>query len=293
MSTPLLAILFALGLTGGFFSGLLGIGGGIIMVPLLLYIPSLAGVAVLSMKTAAGITMVQSLAGAFSSLVAHRKNKFVHLSLVMNMGTASILGALVGSLFSKNIDSNTMLGIFACMALMATLIMFLPKGSDDDEADLEEIKFNKYLSFFVALLVGLLGGIVGQGGSFILIPLMLYLIKIPTRIALGSSSGIAFLSALAGFIGKYSTGQIPFMMALVLVSGSVLGAQFGGYISKKLKTTRLRLILNIIIAGTALRMWYQLNTTVFYLLLITGLILMFVIFLKTQKTKNKKNTLEA
>ena len=283
--TPLfLTILFLLGLTGGFFSGLLGIGGGIIMVPLLLYIPSLFGLAAISMKTAAGITMVQSLAGSFSSLLVHRKNKFVNLSLVICMGTASVIGSLLGSVFSKCLESETMLGIFAGTALMATVIMLLPRKPEDCEIS-EEITFNKYLAFFVAFVVGLLGGIVGQGGAFILIPLMLYVMKIPTRIALGSSAGIAFLSALAGFIGKYSTGQIPIIMALVLVAGSVLGAQLGGHVSKNLKTSGLKIILNVVIAGTALRIWFELNTKIFYLLLVGLFILVSILFSQAKRTQ--------
>jgi len=66
MTTLLLFVLFVLGLIGGFFSGLLGIGGGIIMVPLLLYVPSLIGLEAISMKTTAAITIVQSMAGSFS-----------------------------------------------------------------------------------------------------------------------------------------------------------------------------------------------------------------------------------
>ena len=75
MTTLLLFVLFTLGLIGGLFSGLLGIGGGIIMVPLLLYVPSLIGLEALSMKTVAAITIVQSMAGSFSGLVVHKKKQ--------------------------------------------------------------------------------------------------------------------------------------------------------------------------------------------------------------------------
>ena len=281
MTTLLLFVLFALGLIGGFFSGLLGIGGGIIMVPLLLYVPSLIGLEAISMKTAAAITIVQSMAGSFSGLVVHKKNNFVHSKLITYMGSGVVIGSLLGSYFSKQIQGEVMLGIFAGMALMATVLMFIPCKKDND-LPIENVEFNKYLAFFIALVVGMLGGIVGQGGAFILIPLMLYVLKIPTRIALGSSVAITFLSALAGFIGKWGTGQIPFVMAIVLVAGALMGAQLGGRLSSRLKTASLRIILSILIALTSLKMWFELSPIVGYLLTI-GLVLLLLVFLKENK----------
>ncbi|MDP4127681.1 MAG: sulfite exporter TauE/SafE family protein [Bacillota bacterium] len=289
MTTLLVFVLFALGLIGGFFSGLLGIGGGIIMVPLLLYVPSLIGLATISMKTAAAITIVQSMAGSFSGLVVHKKNNFVHTKLIVYLGSGVVFGSLLGSYFSKQIQGEVMLGIFASMALVATVLMFLPTKKDDD-LPVDAIKFNKYFAFFVALVVGILGGIVGQGGAFILIPLMLYVLKIPTRIALGSSVAITFLSALAGFIGKWGSGQIPFVMAIVLVAGALIGAQLGGRLSNRLQTASLRTILSVLIAFTALKMWFELIPIVGFLFTI-GLVLLLLVFLKGKRKQKELNKL--
>ncbi len=278
MTALLIVVLFSLGLIGGLFSGLLGIGGGIIMVPLLLYVPILFGLEAISMKTAAAITMVQSMAGSLSGLVVHKKSKFVHPQLVIYMGTGSFMGSLTGSFFSKQITGEVMLGIFAAMALVATVLMFIPRKETDD-LPVENVDFNKYFAFFVALQVGLLGGIVGQGGAFILIPMMLYVLKIPTRIALGSSLAISFLAGLAGFIGKWGSGQIPFVMAMVLVIGALIGAQLGGHLSKRLQTATLKAILSVLIAFTALKMWFDLNPIVGYFLSI-GFVLFLTFFIK-------------
>ncbi len=258
MTPVFLATLFILGLTGGFFSGLLGIGGGIIMIPLLLYIPPLLGLTALNMKMVAGITMVQSLAGSLSAWLIHRRNRFVHRSLVLVMGSSSLAGALIGSVWSKHLSGNTMLGIFAGLALLASALLFFPVQNDDEEIELTDVHFSKTLAVLIGLIVGLLGGIIGQGGAFLLIPLMLYILRIPTRIALGSSVAISFLSALAGFFGKWGTEQIPFLLAIVLASGAVLGAQAGGKVSKLVQTTTLRAILAVLIAGTAWRMGFSL-----------------------------------
>lgn len=254
MTPVLLITLFILGLIGGFFSGLLGIGGGIIMVPLLLYTPPLLGLTAINMKMAAGITMVQSLGGSLSSLLSHRRNHFIHPALVLVMGTSSLVGAFIGSVWSNHLSGNTMLSIFAVLALLGSALLFLPLNNENEEMELAEVHFNKALAAVIGLVVGLLGGIIGQGGAFLLIPLMLYSLRIPTRIALGSSVAIAFLSALAGFIGKWGTEQIPLLMAIVVASGAIIGAQVGAKLSKWVQTATLRGILAVLIAGTALRM---------------------------------------
>ena len=238
------------------------------MVPLLLYIPSLLGLGILDMKIVAGMTMVQSLGGSLSALLIHRRNRFVHGHLVFLMGGSSIVGALVGSIWSKYLSPDTMLALFAGLALLASGLLFLPVSKDTDTTELLEIRFSKVTAVLLGAIVGTVGGIIGQGGAFLIIPLMLYVLRIPTRITLGSSVAISFLSALAGFLGKWGTEQIPFLLALVLTAGAILGAQLGGRISKRLQTTTLRSVLAVLITGTALRISFSLlsnlgvNTTV-------------------------------
>ncbi len=98
---------------------------------------------------------------------------------------------------------------------------------------------------------------VGAPGAFIYIPIMIYLLNIPTRIVIGSTLGIVFLGALAGTVGKMASGQILWPAALALVVGTVPGAQFRGGMSKKVNTKYLRIAIAIIIAVTGLKMWSQ------------------------------------
>ncbi len=109
----------------------------------------------------------------------------------------------------------------------------------------------------VSLAIGVFGGMVGAPGAFIYIPVMIYLLNIPTRIVIGSTLGIVFLGALAGTVGKMATGQILWPAALALVVGTVPGAQFGGGMSKKVNTKYLRIAIAVIIAVTGLKMWSQ------------------------------------
>ncbi|HLB24900.1 MAG TPA: sulfite exporter TauE/SafE family protein [Nitrospirota bacterium] len=257
MDIPLLSTLVLLGLGGGFLSGLLGLGGAIFMIPLLLYVPPLLGVGRLDMKEVAAVSMVQVLSASISGLIVHHKNKFVSRPLLLYMGLMNALGNLAGSVFSSYTKSSSLLAIFATMAIIASAVMFVPKREQGEGIAPDEVPFNRPLAMGVSLAIGCFGGMVGAPGAFIYIPVMIYLLGIPTRIVIGSTLGIVMLGAVTGTIGKALTGQIIWPYALALVIGTIPGAQFGGRVSKRVNTKYLRLAIAVIIAVTGLRMWYQ------------------------------------
>ena len=257
MDIPFLISLFVLGLFGGFLSGLLGIGGGIIMVPLLLYVPPALGLGVLGMKTVAGITSVQSFFGAVSGSFGHKRHKRINLTLALYMGGSMAVASLIGSLLSVNISANFMLMVFASMAIAAAVMMFIPKPESDHEPEGHEVQFNKALAIVIGGSIGILSGIIGQGGAFLFIPAMMFILRIPTRIAIGTALVIGIASSLAVLIGRIGTSQIPYLMSFVLVVGVLIGAQLGSELSQKTPRKILRHILAVLITVTALKMWYE------------------------------------
>ncbi len=251
-------VVFCLTLGVSVVSGLLGIGGGIVLTPLLLYLPPALGFSPLDMKEVAGLTMVQGLFGAASGVLRHSRYGFVNRTIVRYMGSTIALSSLLGAVVSHFVEAHTLQAIFAGLAVIAAGLMFIPRRENDEQANGKELHFNRPLAIAVAATVGGLGGMVGQGGAFILVPLMLYVLRLPTRITLGSSLGIVLFSALAGFTGKVGTGQIDLFLAAFLVAGAVPGAQLGGYLSKRVSAVRLRKVLAILIVLTAVKMWYEL-----------------------------------
>jgi len=260
MDIPLLGVLAALGLGGGFLSGLLGLGGAIFMIPLLLYVPPMLGVGQFDMKQVAAISMVQVLSASLTGVLVHNKNRFVSKSLLLYMGLCNAVGNLIGSFYSQHTKSSFLLAIFATMAVIAAVTMFVPKREQGTDIAPEDLKYNIPLAMSVSLAIGVFGGMVGAPGAFIYIPIMIYLLNIPTRIVIGSTLGIVFLGAIAGTIGKMATGQIMWPAALALVAGTIPGAKVGGGVSKKVNTKYLRTAIAVIIAITGLKMWHQLLT---------------------------------
>ena len=254
MTTELAIILLVLGLVGGFFSGWLGIGGGIIMAPLLLYVPAWLGAGNIDMKTVAGLTMVQSLFATGSGVLVHHKFKFVSKSLVAWMGVCIAATSFAGALLSRHVSADVLLGIFAALAAVAAITMFIPLREGVDDLLAGEVEFNRPLAAGFALGLGFIGGLVGQSGAFIIIPFLLYALRLPIRVALGSSLGIVLLAALTGTAGKMIAGQIDYLMALFCVTGALLGAQAGGHLSRRTGKRVLRLVLALLILASAARM---------------------------------------
>lgn len=249
--------LFALGLLGGFLSGLLGIGGGIIMVPLLLYVPPALEIGSLSMKTVAGITSMQSFFGALSGAFGHKRYNRISNSLALVLGGSMAMGSLAGSVSSQYVSSNTMLIIFAIMAIVAAIMMFIPRPEDGVTQSVDLLEFSRPMAVAIGLSIGVLGGIIGQGGAFLFIPAMLYLLKIPTRIAIGTALAVGIASSMAVLAGRIGTHQIPYMMSAVLVTGVLIGAQLGSYLSQKTPRKALQRILSVLITATAVKICYE------------------------------------
>ena len=242
-----------LALVAGFLSGLLGIGGGIVMAPLLLYVPPLFGLAPLSMHVVAGLTIVQGLTACTSGVVAHRRFNCVSGGLTCWMGLTIFVAALIGGAMAGQVANDVLLVIFALLAMVAAVLIFVPVVADSEGPDLEEFSFSRVRAVVAAGSVGVLGGLVGQGGSFILIPLMTSFMQVPTRIAIGSNLAIVFLSSLAAFLGKAVTGQIVWPLAMVIAVVVIPAAQLGSMVSHRVSVAGLRMLLAICVGIAAIR----------------------------------------
>lgn len=252
-------VLLALGLIGGFFSGLLGLGGAIIMVPLLLYVPPLFHLTALNMKVVAGVSTIQVFASAASGVIFHRKKRAVSIPVLLFMGLPSAIAGLLGALFSKYVDAHFLLTIFACISTLATLLMFIPKKEESaeqgQELNADKIQFNRALATLLAIIIGFIGGMIGAPGAFIFIPVCVYILKIPMRITIGSTLGIVLMTAFTSTVGKIASGQMHWLIAGVLILGSVTAAQLGSRASHRVPVKHLHKIMTVIIAFSSLKMW--------------------------------------
>jgi uncharacterized membrane protein YfcA len=252
--------LFALGVTGSFVAGLLGVGGAIVMIPLLLYVPPLLGVGKLSVKAVAGITMVQVLVAAMSGMLAHRRYQAIDAELASVGGTFMAIGSLAGAIGSYYVYERWMLMIFACMVTAAGLVMLAPARLFGPDRVLDTVRFSRVRTALVTGAVGVTAGLVGAGGAFLLVPLLLVVVGVPIRVTIGSSLAITAISATAGVVGKLATDQVPYLSALIVALGAVPGAQLGAAVSRRLSVWQLKLALGLTIGLIAVRVWWDVFT---------------------------------
>jgi uncharacterized protein len=254
MVLTFIIVIFAIGFIGSFLSGMLGVGGSIIKYPMLLYIPPLFGIVAFTAHEVSGISAIQVLFASIAGVWAYRKGGYLNKQLIIYMGGAILIGSLIGSYGSSLLSEQAVNVVYGILALVAAVMMFIPKKLVDD-MPLNEVTFNKPLAAILALVVGIVSGIVGAAGGFLLVPIMLTVLHIPTRMTIATSLAITFISSIGSSIGKLITGQVDYLPAIIMIIASFIAAPLGTKVGKKMNTKSLQFILAIMIAGTAIKLW--------------------------------------
>ena len=249
-------VLLAIGLAGAFVSGLLGVGGAIVLIPMLLYLPPLFGVGPFDMVAVGGMTIVQVLAASLAGMLTHRQQGHFSWRVVWPMAAAIGVGAAVGGLAANWVPERGLLGTFAVLAIASVVLMLLPVRAQAGEAEVPA-GFNPWMAAGVAGGVGIVSGLMGAGGAFLMAPLMRTVLNLPMRLIIGTSLGIVLVSAVAGTLAKGLTGQIPWSAAGILVVGALVGAPLGAKVSSRVPAHVLRWFLATAIGLTALKMVWQ------------------------------------
>ena len=259
MDLIFIIVIFALGFVGSFLSGMLGVGGSIIKYPLLLYIPPLFGIVAFTAHEVSGISAVQVLFASIAGVWAYRKGGFLNKELIIYMGGSILIGSLIGSYSSSLLSEEAVNVVYGILALIAAIMMFVPKKQVDDKP-MNQVTFNKPLAAILSLIVGIGSGIVGAAGGFLLVPIMLTVLHIPTRMTIATSLAVTFISSIGSSVGKLITGQVDYFPAMIMIIASIIAAPLGAKFGKTMNTRILQVILALMIAGTAIKIWVDILT---------------------------------
>ncbi|MBR2120371.1 MAG: sulfite exporter TauE/SafE family protein [Afipia sp.] len=271
-------LILAMGAAVGFVSGMFGIGGGFLMTPLLIFVGISPAVAVASVSS-------HMAASSFSGALSYWRKRAIDpaLSIVLLCGgvTGTALGVWIFALLRSvgQLDLIIALSYVVLLTAVGTL-MFLEglrailrarRGNPAITRRARaqgwilglplKMRFKRskiYLSVIpvvaVGLLVGFLGAIMGIGGSFLLIPIMIYVLRVPTATVIGTSMALTLVTMVVATILHAVTNHlVDAVLALVLMVGGVIGAQFGARAGQRIRSEHLRLLLGLLILSVGIR----------------------------------------
>ncbi len=271
-------VMLALGGAVGFLSGMFGVGGGFLMTPMLIFagVPSAVAVA-----TGANPLIASSITGTIAQY--RRKNVDVKLGMYLLAGGA--FGALIGVQIVKylrqtgQIDLSIALLYVVFMSAVGGMmfvesIRALRKVRQGQPAARRSAHHNwihrlpfktrfkaskLYISAMPAIalgaLVGLMSGVMGVGGGFVMVPILIYLLRVPTNVAIGTSLfQVIFVSAITTVLQAAANQTVDIALALILMVGGVIGAQAGAAAGQHLRAEQLRLLLAILVLSVGLRL---------------------------------------
>lgn len=219
----LLAVLVGLSL------GLLGGGGSILTVPIFVYLLGFETKEAIAMSLA--VVGIVSLFGAFG----HWRAGNVNLRIAAIFGLFSMVATFGGARLAAFMSGTTQLLIFAVVMLAASFFMFRGKSPDEDGgSDVQEKGAPLRLGLIAleATAVGVLSGIVGVGGGFLIVPALVLLGKIPMKQAVGTSLLIISLKSVAGFAGYYGQVEVDWLFMMLFTGAAVLGIMVGTQLVK-------------------------------------------------------------
>ena len=251
MDDPVLWSLPMIGLIGGFLSGLLGLGGGVVLLPLLTWVGKVP------LRVATGTTLVQVMIAAATGWIAHYRGGMVNLSMGLVLGISGVAGGLVGSFLSVYLSIRVLEFIFLFVVGGAIALLFAQGKLYDDPHPREGFDFNKVLGSSIGFGVGSLTGLLGVGGGFVVIPLMIRCLGLPLRVAIGTSLMAIFISSVGTLVVKYNIGQVHLLITLLVISGSTVGAWTGAYVSRRTPVDLLRMSLLTMLALIFLVVGYK------------------------------------
>lgn len=242
------------GLVSGFAGAMTGVGGALLAVPLLLILPTHLNLPAISVHSATGLAMVQGLTTNLVGTLVHKRAGFFSGFLMRWVGSGIVLGSLVGSVSSKWLPSRWLMLMLGLVLLFCALQLLRPLSAEPGEEFVPETPFR---FVFAGLVTGMLAGATGLGTGTLTTVLLVQWLKVPVRIAIGSTLGISLLAAIVGTLGKALTLQVPPFEAFGLSAGAALGAVWGAKTSHKVPTKTLQRTLAIFVAFAALHAFWR------------------------------------
>ncbi|WP_026379852.1 sulfite exporter TauE/SafE family protein [Afifella pfennigii] len=266
-----------MGAAVGFISGMFGVGGGFLLTPLLIFSGITPAVAVATVTP-------QIVASSTSAAISYWRRRMIDPKMTLFLLFGGIIGSSLGVVVFRKLRALgqldliislsyvTFLGLIGGLMLREALRALWrarrgrqPRRGGSHHLWISglpfKVRFRRsklYVSAIpvigLGLSIGFLGTVLGIGGGFIMVPALIYLLRMPTNVVIGTSLGyILFTMALATVLHSLATGAVDLLLAILLMIGGVVGAQFGAQLGQAMRGEQLRLLLALLVLGVAIR----------------------------------------
>ena len=266
-------LLLITGLLSGLIGALVGLGGGIIIVPGLLFLQGTLGLLDdLTPQKAVGISTVIMIFTGLSSTLAYMKHKTVDYKTGLIFFIGSGPGGILGSFVNKSLDVQSFYIFFGAFVILISIILLikdrLKPSTLIDKATIKKTfydsKGKEYtygykptLAILICFMVGFCSGLFGIGGGSLIVPAMILLFLFPPHVAVATSMFIVFLSSITNSITHISLENVVWIYAFVLIPGAWIGAKLGAYINTRIKSKTVTAILRMMLLVIGLKLIFE------------------------------------
>jgi uncharacterized membrane protein YfcA len=264
-------IFMLVGALAGTFGSLLGLGGGIILVPALLHLSGLIpGLPEMTPQSAIGTSLVLIIITALSSSISYAKQGLVDFSSAFLFFIGSAPGAVVGAWLAAFFDKDSFNLYYGLFILLMLLVLTYRSNVQSRNRQWKTVKtytdisgqiytygYSKPLAIMIAFGVGILSSVFGIGGGALLVPFLLVLFRFPPHVAAATSMFVIFLSSLVGSITHVTLGHVIWSAVAVIAPGAWIGGKIGSQLARKLSGKWIERILRLVLLLIAVRMLWQ------------------------------------
>ena len=266
-------ILLIIGLAAGTIGALMGLGGGIIVVPALLYFSTYTDLlGDVTPQVAVGTSLLIMIFTGLSSTLSYMKHKTVDYKSGLIFFIGSGPGGIAGAYVNKALDVTSFNIYFGIFIIIISIVLMIrgklkpvtlsvnggiKRTFTDLQGETFQYGYQPLIAIIISFIVGFCSGIFGIGGGSLMVPAMILIFLFPPHVAIATSMFMIFLSAFVSSITHISLGNVNWMFALALVPGAWVGAKLGAYINQKLGSATLVLLLRLFLVFIGIRLIYQ------------------------------------
>ncbi|KXH79239.1 sulfite exporter TauE/SafE family protein [Sporosarcina sp. HYO08] len=254
-------ILAFIGLFSGIVGALVGLGGGVILVPATLYIGvNLGLIEGITPQSVVGLSVVMMIFIGLSSTLYYMKTKTIDYQSSLIFFAGSVPGTLLGAYVNKGLNLSSFNLYFGILLIaISTLLLvrkylkpvrwFVDHGRQrtftDNRGETHVFGYPIWFALLLTFGIGFISGLFGIGGGSIIVPAMILLFLFPPHVAVGTSMFMVFLSAIVNSITHISLGNVPWLYTIAVVPAAYFGARIGASLNQKMKSETLVTALRI------------------------------------------------